>query len=991
MPDMGLLQPLWNSVNLNYLITQLMKKFLVIGLLLCITNTPTFSQDLVFNTAQILNTDQGPNSFTLGDFNKDDITDIVVANGFSQNISLFIGRPDGLFRDTLNFALDFAPQEITSGDVNKDGLRDLVFINDQEQVVLLLGIQSNNRNSAAFANPKILLSTFAPRDLVLEDLDNDQNLDVAVAGDFLHILFGDGAGNFRSRGANVLIDEASDLLITGDFNNDDLLDLAAVNIGFQRLVILTNEPDSDAFTLHAISLDFFPFDVIAGRFDEDVHTDLAFTSKFDNNIHLLFGEGDGTFEDTKQIPVGVPSAGITTGDFNKDDLIDFAFTSELEDKTVLLLGAGNRNFNLSRELSTGVSPEDIISNDFNQDGILDLLVLNIGSGTLSLFQGQANAQFPNTFNRETGPFPFSIKTGDFNNDNFLDIVVANSHLGSEDASISLFLNDRQGGFLEGTSINLRKANCFTTQDLVIADFNSDGNFDIAAVNAGGDGCIVILAGNGDGTFRNPDFITVNGSPSSIIADDFNNDNFVDLAFVDSRNTSNQSNPNGRIGVLLGLNDLTFRSPQFFEVGISPRDLTSADLDGDNETDLIVTNASESTISILFGLGDSQFIFGDNVLTLTTADGVPIIPFGIESGDFDEDGRTDLVVTGAVQNNVTILLARGQASQSDLRFRSIGPFEVGKVPLELTVNDFNRDGHLDIATANEVSSSASVWLGNGQGSLEIRTDWGTGISPSGITSADLNRDGTPDLLTANELSNNISILYNFSPLSLDFASVVDVLLINADDDSIVGPFLNGSLIDISQTGYQVSFLALLDSNRVGSVRFELEETSGQGFRKVSQENFAPFTLAGNVENSFEGIDIPVGTYNLKVIPYPLKNGRGLPGRALQLTFDVIDGGNVPGSSGEDSTDASSALELTDFSFNAYPNIAQDIVHFDLSLPEVGTGIFQILNSQGALIYENEFNQAFKTELDLSKWGKGLYFARIVSADGQIGETLRVIVQ
>ena len=72
-------------------------------------------------------------------------------------------------------------------------------------------------------------------------------------------------------------------------------------------------------------------------------------------------------------------------------------------------------------------------------------------------------------------------------------------------------------------------------------------------------------------------------------------------------------------------------------------------------------------------------------------------------------------------------------------------------------DFNGDGKLDLAVANQKSNSVSVLLGNGDGTFRVAVSYSAGTGPASVTSGDFNGDGKLDLVTANTYGNNVSIL------------------------------------------------------------------------------------------------------------------------------------------------------------------------------------------------------------------------------------------
>jgi hypothetical protein len=91
------------------------------------------------------------------------------------------------------------------------------------------------------------------------------------------------------------------------------------------------------------------------------------------------------------------------------------------------------------------------------------------------------------------------------------------------------------------------------------------------------------------------------------------------------------------------------------------------------------------------------------------------------------------------------------------FSSATNFSVGTKPYSVISADFNSDGKMDLATANDGSNSVSILLGSGDGNFGAATNFAAGTHPFSIISADFNGDGKPDLASANNGSNNVSVL------------------------------------------------------------------------------------------------------------------------------------------------------------------------------------------------------------------------------------------
>src|SRR2546426_415540 len=87
----------------------------------------------------------------------------------------------------------------------------------------------------------------------------------------------------------------------------------------------------------------------------------------------------------------------------------------------------------------------------------------------------------------------------------------------------------------------------------------------------------------------------------------------------------------------------------------------------------------------------------------------------------------------------------------------GDFAAGMSPSSVAVDDFNRDGKLDLAVANNRSDAVSVLLGSGDGTFQAAVSYSTGTQSWSVAVGDFNGDQVPDLAVANFDSNNVSIL------------------------------------------------------------------------------------------------------------------------------------------------------------------------------------------------------------------------------------------
>jgi hypothetical protein len=408
-------------------------------------------------------------SVAIDDFNRDGIQDLAVsvdqgAETGIGSVSIFVGNGDGSFRSGLNSAGGGDGSSFAAvGDFNGDGIPDLavaavgvvaVTPGTPGSVSILIG-----KGDGHFQPPLSYPSaTKRPSAIAVGDFNSDGFQDLVVAnsafdsfldnpGSIVSLFFGKGDGTFQQLSNLGLIDRAVSVAV-GDFDRDGIQDLAVVREGSQnsgRVSIFTGNGIGQFRILPELVLgqvDRSSSNSIAiGDFNGDDIQDLAVSVRFSNSVSVFRGNGDGSFQQTRDFALAREPTSVAVGDFNSDGIQDLALSiasrNALDRVPVasILMGNGDGTFQPVQEFGPENRAEVIVVSDFNGDGKQDLATRSGLSNDVTVLLGSGDGAFQAA--GDFGPGGGFLTIGDFDKDGARDLAV------SAAGSVSILLNDTE--------------------------------------------------------------------------------------------------------------------------------------------------------------------------------------------------------------------------------------------------------------------------------------------------------------------------------------------------------------------------------------------------------------------------------------------------------------------------------------------------------------------------------------------------------------------
>jgi hypothetical protein len=309
---------------------------------------------------------EDPSRFSVGDLDRDGLLDLIVAGESSASLIVLRGIGDGGFEPVSPRDLESGtPVQTASGDLDLDGQDEVLIAHLAESDSITI-FQGAGEADGGLNGKRRMFAGHGVESLVLEDLDSDGDLDLAVANEEANqmVVFSNPGNGRLDPAGSWFAGRRPEAIVAGDLNGDGIADLATVNQGSNDVSVFLGRGDLDYQPPIGYAVGDRPFIPALADFEGDGDLDLAIPGLFSDDVTILLNRGDGTFVASESIAVDSGPVAIAAADFDGDGSLDLAVASSVADNVTIWRNAAAR-VSLEEKTTAAKNLGQNVPNPFN--------------------------------------------------------------------------------------------------------------------------------------------------------------------------------------------------------------------------------------------------------------------------------------------------------------------------------------------------------------------------------------------------------------------------------------------------------------------------------------------------------------------------------------------------------------------------------------------------------------------------------------------------